>query len=500
MHIIQSHWSAPTAPPGPDGAPNAGGWPSNYYRYMAMLLSSLLLQRHYGQVELFTDKAGADLLIGKLKLPYQKVSVCLDQLNAYNPELWALPKLLAYSQQRSPFLHIDHDVFLWEPLPTSLHSAPLVAQSSEFGFTEYEECFRLAEDLGLTLPEVMYQGLSSNHRYDSINAGVLGGTDTYFFAKYTKTVFDFLRANYQMLGVGVAPAQSSNLNKLNVLLEQYTFYHSALSEHVPVAFVAPNVNRNYSSILNLSQVPITTTYTHLFGQTKGSHESCEQLEYRLRFEFPRQYASFLRNIRINKFIAIDSTRKSVTHGQDRLLQWLPFTKSAASACLALRKRPSVRRQLHRWRSLKQTYSLLKRSTVESLLSEPLTLSRNIKIIRASAFSYTQEEASEKKCDTENFIVLYFDSDDVLQAQQLKGFEVLLYYFQNRKVSGYDIIDALKKENESTAQQVETQQVVLDFICSELVYSGNLRPTQRRKKSTINVELTSDTNVSKFDHS
>ena len=44
----------------------------------------------------------------------------------------ALGKLIAYSIQDGPFVHIDNDVFLWKPLPQELLQAPVFAQCPEY--------------------------------------------------------------------------------------------------------------------------------------------------------------------------------------------------------------------------------------------------------------------------------------------------------------------------------------------------------------------------------
>src|SRR4029077_502271 len=50
---------------------------------------------------------------------------------AHDPAWWALGKLYAYRAQREPFVHLDNDVFLWQPLPDRVESAPLFAQNPD---------------------------------------------------------------------------------------------------------------------------------------------------------------------------------------------------------------------------------------------------------------------------------------------------------------------------------------------------------------------------------
>lgn len=94
-------------------------------------LSLLLARRHYPETALVTDSAGKALLVDTLGLSFTSVSTELDCLRDADPDLWALGKLVAYSIQDEPFIHLDTDVFLWRALPARLTSAPVLAQHRE---------------------------------------------------------------------------------------------------------------------------------------------------------------------------------------------------------------------------------------------------------------------------------------------------------------------------------------------------------------------------------
>ncbi len=87
MKIIQSYWSLPSESRDKDvnGRSN-GGFLDARFNYMSWALSCLCLKRFYKDVELVTDEKGKKMLIDTLKLPYTKVTVCLDDLNHYNPK------------------------------------------------------------------------------------------------------------------------------------------------------------------------------------------------------------------------------------------------------------------------------------------------------------------------------------------------------------------------------------------------------------------------------
>lgn len=75
MKIIQSFWSA-----GKDVYADGFGWKHPELHFMSWALSCLSLREHYDDVTLYTDSAGYDVLINKLRLPYTRVEVCFDNL------------------------------------------------------------------------------------------------------------------------------------------------------------------------------------------------------------------------------------------------------------------------------------------------------------------------------------------------------------------------------------------------------------------------------------
>ena len=56
------------------------GWKHPELHFMSWALSCLSLREHYDDVTLYTDSAGYDVLINKLRLPYTRVEVCFDNL------------------------------------------------------------------------------------------------------------------------------------------------------------------------------------------------------------------------------------------------------------------------------------------------------------------------------------------------------------------------------------------------------------------------------------
>src|SRR5687767_1744547 len=125
MRAIWSFWSKPFA------RHHHRVWASPRHHLFSWVLSVRTAVRHYGPAVLYTDTAGAKLLVDRIGLEFDEVHTDLDALDAVDEGWWALGKLYAYRAQREPFVHIDSDVFLWQRLPPQLEQAPLLAQNPE---------------------------------------------------------------------------------------------------------------------------------------------------------------------------------------------------------------------------------------------------------------------------------------------------------------------------------------------------------------------------------
>ena len=168
----------------------------------------------------------------RLGLEFTHVSTELDRLQDADPALWALGKLVAYSLQDEPFVHVDADVFLWRPLPGRLASAPVLAQHPEdFHRTDeldgpgpIEDSFGRA---GLSLPaEWQWARSLGGSRFREANCGILGGTNAGFLRHYANLALDLA------LNPRHAPAWAAMPNRdgLNTAVEQF-FLLACLAYH-----------------------------------------------------------------------------------------------------------------------------------------------------------------------------------------------------------------------------------------------------------------------------
>lgn len=278
LKIVQTFWSGNKN----DILRNSFGWYDTSYHIQSWALSCQLLKKLYDDVELYTDQAGYDLLIDKLKLPYSKVHVVLDELNHYPSSVWALSKIKTYSLQETPFIHVDGDVFLWKTFSDRLCQSDLVVQNREIGNPYFESSWKTLEENLLYIPHEIQEHRKKESEVNVLNFGIFGGRDIDFIQEYSKKAFEFVDGNLETLD------QLGNLN-FNIFFEQYLFYCMSQEKQVEGYFQQDFVADQYKGLANFQEVPIIRDYLHLLGDYKKKESICRLISRQLSIEFPEQY-------------------------------------------------------------------------------------------------------------------------------------------------------------------------------------------------------------------
>lgn len=276
------------------------GWVAPEYHLMGWTLSCLQLQKIYGNVEIYTNNSGAKLLIDILNLPYSKIHISHENFTLENKDLWALPKILTYSLQKEPFIHIDGDVFIFKQFNKILLKSELIAQNIEEA-TDYYHVTKNQIVSKLTyIPACVKDDFQNNFSIKAVNAGVLGSTNIDFIKEYTDLAFKYVNNNLNKLSL-------INADRFNVFFEQHLYYCLAKQRGLSIAVVLPEVI-NYNEYKNLSdfqEVPFNKTYLHLLGHFKRDEQTCIQMAVKLRYLYPEYYykiVSLFSNINRKSFI------------------------------------------------------------------------------------------------------------------------------------------------------------------------------------------------------
>jgi len=526
MKIIQSLWSAPIEENNVRINPDQinGGWLELKYYYMSIALSCLTLRRYYPEVELVTDCKGKELLIDTFGLPYTDTKICLDVLRKYNHGLWALSKLYAYGIQDEAFLHVDNDVFIWEPFDPSVVHTPLVAQNPEPDFAAYGRFYEDITKLFSFIPSVLQNAYNSVNRHDSINAGVLGGTNVDFFAKFSKTAFDIINSNDITLNEKRNKICSSNIYSINMIIEQYLFFHLATAEHTNISYLFPNSVNEVEKIHDFSKLSLSKKYIHVLGSTKRNRFNCEQVEHRLRYEFPEYYfyiSEKINSIKVRSAQVYYNFENMSLYSEDKdktsnnIYKTLPGLLQALESCSSSTKHTKLtlnnigntftpteikyikqllaveniynklliktnEYKIMRIHHIDQIYQILDSCSTIEIIEQNLTTPPYVKFIKTSwhVSLFSQNEGSfiiPDLSDIGKHLTAISCINGNIRKDDLKGYRRLIYYFYNQKLSIKQLIEILSKDVDINEDEFSTLEVnVLNFIRYELVYSGYLQ--------------------------
>jgi hypothetical protein len=289
MRAVWSFWSKPFQ------RSMGRTWRGPLHHCLAWGLSLRLARRYYRETVLVTDKAGAAFLVDQLGLPFTHVSTDLEQIRKADAGWWALGKLLAYSLQDEPFVHLDTDVFLWKPLPPRVAEAAVFGQCPENYHSIDQWCGpRTIEDVfarhGLKLPEEWHWSRARwGDRFCEANCGIAGGTRVDFLRYYARLALDII------LKPEHAPAWAELPGKdgFNQIMEQFLLaacveYHQLHpdSRHrgIHIRYLFPTIDQAFDPAQSAR-----VGFTHLCGDLKANAFVADRLEQRVKREDPKFY-------------------------------------------------------------------------------------------------------------------------------------------------------------------------------------------------------------------
>ncbi|MCB0352637.1 MAG: hypothetical protein KDD64_03905 [Bdellovibrionales bacterium] len=290
MRFIHSFWFKPIIE---NPEKSWAGFSKPEYFWYCWALSLLTVRRHYQSAELYTDSHGMRF-IQKLRLPYDNIHVVFDSLEDLRPEFWAYPKLLVFSLQQQPFLHLDTDVFLWKPLPDRLFQCEVFGQNFELQPAQHQFYRSLLEELRkhmVYLPASYFEEEPGEREFAAINCGIVGGRAVELFQSYSKECMEiFLRPENQEGWDKIFRESNIPSGLFNAAIEQWNLSLWGRDRHVEVLFSREQVESNYFKGESLG-------YTHLLGVSKSEGSFCAQIEEQLFQLAPKTKA------RIDEFCA-----------------------------------------------------------------------------------------------------------------------------------------------------------------------------------------------------
>lgn len=292
MNAIWSYWSKPEKLLG-------SRWLHPRYDILASILSFETARQHFPITKLYTDRTGANLLVDKLGLEFTEVSQELEALKYYDCKFWALGKLFTYAIQKEPFIHIDNDVFLWEPLPQRCITSPVFVQNLEpfrewdggwYQPAAFEAC--ITSRKGGWLPkEWLWYRHKRAEAAQGLCCGIFGGGCLDFISYYANLSFRILDHQDNALSLAWLPDKERHI----VLLEQFL-----LSACIGYYTKADTQRFNQLRLEVLFNAPDVATcrdikgFTHVIGLAKQNVNICDRLEARVQRDYPLRYKSLKR--------------------------------------------------------------------------------------------------------------------------------------------------------------------------------------------------------------
>lgn len=286
MKIVHSYYTKPWKHSKAFAASNTFGWLTRDYHYFSWTLTSLQYLKHFGNIHLVTDKAGKELLIDTLKLPYSSVSLDLEYFEPFHPDLWIHSKLYVYSMQTEPFLHVDGDAFIWKRFDEAVMRAPFIACNRE-AIPEakkfYQEAWKEVLANFSYIPPIFNEAKKDSHNIVAYNAGVIGANDIGSFSEYVRQSLDIFQQNIKTIPLFI------DIGRLGCFVEQHLLHAFSKEHDVAIKTVLPgdmlidqSTDCIYNSVRNYSLL-------HPISLYKKHPAVCELIECTLRQEFPESY-------------------------------------------------------------------------------------------------------------------------------------------------------------------------------------------------------------------
>jgi len=259
-------------------------WRNAYYFFLGWVLSVTVSRAHFLKVELCTDYLGAYLLCDVLGLEFDEVSIFPDTLDGVDEGWWAAGKLMAYSMQNEPFVHLDQDVILWKPIPRQLERLDVIGQSPElFRKSDRATCYKIAEFeqavalQGSKLPKEWHEySQSGNYYLEAVCCAVFGGCNVAFIQRYAQRAL-------VMIGESGRDSFWKNwgYDDPNVLTEQFYLgaciasakKHRSFGDEFRSGYLFENPADPY-----FGSIAEKAGYTHLIGNSKVNLTILENVE------------------------------------------------------------------------------------------------------------------------------------------------------------------------------------------------------------------------------
>ena len=238
-------------------------------------LSIICASKHFKEVQFISTDHGVRVF-RDIKVPVTHYSNSLNQMKSVSRFFWAYGKLIAYTEQTQPFLHLDNDVLLNNKLPDKILNARLCFQSHEpFNLPGYHyyNLLRKAFEAAPVKPKIIEDNPVMDFAY---NCGICGGYDLEFFKEWRKASEEYIFAKEN--------EKVFFRDFIQILIHQ-NLYHE---QYFAASLIKAHNLRSEVRVLNPDVVLLgkdkKLKYSHLWGTTKKNRGNMAMVELRLMRE------------------------------------------------------------------------------------------------------------------------------------------------------------------------------------------------------------------------
>lgn len=279
---------------------HAGGWINKRYEFIAWSLSYILLKKNFSRVDLRCNLAGAEMLIDTLGLSYDNVNIDLENETEMLQNSWVFGKIQTYAQQNEAFIHVDGDVFWFQPPTKDILSADVIAQNLELDDPMYRRLWSNCQKHASNLPEYMNTlqaklGIASN-------AGILGGNNNEIFRNFFADSIKFSETNIETF-----KKYTEEFDYISTYIEQALFVCFTNFHNIKIAFLKkPTFRLNFQEVTNFNDIDSlinSPTYIHLLATFKYRIHYCNLMEFWLHRIWSEQLQKINNLCKENKSLA-----------------------------------------------------------------------------------------------------------------------------------------------------------------------------------------------------
>lgn len=230
----------------------------------------------YEEIMLYVDPIGYEYLSF---LPCEVIETSFDS----DIDLWVEPKFYSMRQQNDPFIHLDNDIFLKQPMDFTFDN--VLVERKDDGYRHYKELIqffdRYSDDLSFWNPNIPF----------AWSCGVMGFMDLELRDEFISVYENSKKVLYRNQKDYKEYSEQHGYLEINLLLEQYNLTSLLDCKGIkPKTLISGNNRKEQSEYAN------SIGYVHLLGASKYHEKNKQKIEHNLITKFPNHYKRLKRQM------------------------------------------------------------------------------------------------------------------------------------------------------------------------------------------------------------